>query len=265
MKCPSQNSITKCALALVILAIYMIAGCGDDVSGPSDGCSTSAEDPMPVPINLTNPDTAYFDESFTATWDHVWTGCGGYEFEYRRAATTNWVKTNVPSGCQLNITIPKPSPPVNNPTSYELRARSYWGSGNDVKVYSKYSQSSGIELALSCGNSCSTPAANPMPVPVNLTNPDTTYFDQSFTISWTHVWVGCGGYELEYRRAGTTTWIVTDVASGSIVNLAIPLPSPPIYNPTSYELRVRSYWGGSCDSKEYSEYSLSSNVELLIP
>lgn len=111
-----------------------------------EGCSTPAADPMPVPTNLENPDTAFFGTPFVATWDHVWTGCGGYEFEYRRAATNTWISTDVASGNQVSITIALPGGTVNDPTSYELRVRSYWGTDNDTKQYSDYSASSNIEM-----------------------------------------------------------------------------------------------------------------------
>lgn len=249
----------------IFILIIAIFGCGDSTISPEDDCTTQPKDPLPIPTNLTNPDTAYFDEPFTVSWDHVWTGCGGYEFEYRRAATSIWGTVDVSSGSETDVTILKPSPPVNNPTSYEIRVRSYWESSENDRIYSGYSQSGNVEMALPCQNACSTPATNPMPVPTNLSNPDTASFDVPFVVSWDHVWIGCGGYEFMYRRAGTSTWVTIIVVSGSTASVTIQLPSPPVNDPTSYELRVRSYWGGDCDTKVYSEYSQSSNIEMRVP
>jgi len=142
-----SNRITLATLLTGILVLMIGACCGDnEVVNPENGCSTPPADPMPVPTSLANPDSSYFEASFTASWDHVWTGCGGYEFEYRRAATSTWITTNVASGSEVEITIPLPEGQVNDPTSYELRVRSYWGTGSDVKEYSEYSESSNIEM-----------------------------------------------------------------------------------------------------------------------
>lgn len=265
MKLFFHHGIPRIALVCAVLLMAMVSGCDDDISGPGDTCSTPPSDPIPVPTNLANPDTCKFTETFTATWDHVWTGCGGYEFGYRRAATATWITTDVRSGSEVDITIPRPDGYVNNPTSYELRVRSFWESSDSVRIYSEYSQSGNIEMALACANACSFPPLTPMPVPTNFTSPDSATFGVPFPVSWTHVWTGCGGYEFEYRRAGTNTWLMVKVVSGSSASITIELPSPPVNNPTSYEIRVRSYWGGDCDAKVFSNYSQSGNVEMRVP
>ena len=136
-----------------VIIIAAFAGCLDNTSSPTieedvefTGCSTSAADPMPVPTGLSNPVNGTFDQTFTLSWDHVWTGCGGYEVGYRRAATSTWVTIDVVSGSSADITIELPSGSVNDPTSYEIRVRSYWGSGSDTREYSDYSASGNIEM-----------------------------------------------------------------------------------------------------------------------
>lgn len=218
------------------------------------------------PNGFTSPATGFFGNAFTASWSHVWTGCGGYEFEYRRAGYEVWYVLDVASGSSVDVKIMRPDGSIYDPTSYELRVRAYWGGGCDERRYSEYSQSNNIEMYCGPGE-CSTPAQVPMPVPLGLSNPVSHCFGSAFTASWSHVWGGCGGYLFEYRRYGTEDdWVVLDVASGSSVDVKIARPMDgPVSESTSYELRVRSYWGGGCDERVLSDYSQVSMIDMRCP
>ena len=140
MKVLFSNSVLFLAiLAVVFASLFEVGTCYADCEGDPPGS-------MPVPTGLSNPSDGTFGEPFTPSWDHVWTGCGGYEFQYRRAGFDEWVTVNAPSGSTVDVTIRRPDGSIFDPTSYELRVRSYWGSGCDERVYSEFSVSSNIEV-----------------------------------------------------------------------------------------------------------------------
>ena len=112
------------------------------------GCGTLPPPMLPIPTGLMNTANGSFGTPFTLNWNHVWTGCGGYEVQYRRGATSTFVSTEVTGGGTVQITIPLPPGAVNNPTSYALRVRSFWGSGNDTKQFSPWSAIGSIEMFL---------------------------------------------------------------------------------------------------------------------
>ena len=126
------------------------------------------------------------------------------------------------------------------PTSYALRVRSFWGADNDVEQFSDWSFISNIDI-FTTGGSCETETPSTLPVPTNLTNPSTGTFGDSFGLSWDDIWTGCGGYEAEFRRAGSAAWTRIEIFSGSSVEINIPLPFGPVDDPTGYALRVRSF------------------------
>ncbi len=227
------------------------------------GCGTVAPDPLPVPINLMNPATGSFGEPFTFTWDHVWTGCGGYEAEFRRAGSSSWVTIEISSGNGVQLSIPLPSGAVSNPTSYALRVRSFWGTENDVKQFSDWSVISNIAVFTTAGG-CETPTPSTLPTPTNLSNPSTGTFGESLTLGWDDVWTGCGGYDAEFRRAGGAAWTRIEIFSGSSVEINIPLPFGTVDDPTSYALRVRSFWRLSNDTRQFSEWSATGNIEIFL-
>jgi hypothetical protein len=224
-------------------------------------CETGPADPMPTPTGFYTPSIAYYEEPFMASWNHVWTGCGGYEFEYRQVGSADWTTIKVASGSSADIVIRRPDGDLNMPTSFELRVKTYWGVGCDERVYSDYSEVHGIEM--DCGwLHCESSAQIPMPVPTNFSNPSEACFEEPFNSSWSHVWTGCGGYELEYRRLGTAAWTTVKVGSGSSADIVIRRPDEPINDSTPYELRVKSFWGVGCDERIYSEYSAQDVIEM---
>lgn len=224
-------------------------------------CETEPLDPMPIPTNFITPSSAYYEEPFSASWDHVWTGCGGYEIEFRRVGEESWKSRKVASGSSTDVVIRLPDGDVIIPTLFELRVRAYWGEGCDERVYSDYSE---LEITqMECGTlHCETGPLDPMPVPTSFTNPAEACFGEPFNTSWSHVWTGCGGYEFEYSPSGLNEWTTIKVGSGSNAEIVIRRPDGPISNPTMYDLRVRSYWGVGCDLRVYSDCSSLEGVAM---
>jgi len=115
--------------------------------------------------------------------------------------------------------------------------------------------------------SCPTPAPTVLPVPTNLGSPDSGTFGVPFTFSWDHVWQGCGGYEAEWRRAGSSAWTSVEVSTS--VCQGLPRCSVEITIPESssmsHALRVRSFWGTANDQREHSDWAQGgpgANIEM---
>lgn len=224
-------------------------------------CETGPAEPMPVPTGYSTPGIAYFEEPFLTSWDHVWTGCGGYEFEYRRVGSGDWHTIKVGSGSSAEIVIRMPDDPIETPANYELRVRSYWGVGCDERVYSEYSTINSIQLE--CGwLHCETGPQDPMPVPTSFATPLEACFEEPFDANWSHVWTGCGGYEFQYSLSGQDDWTTVKVGSGSSADIVIRRPDGQITNPTSYDLRVRSFWGVGCDDRETSAFCPTTTIDM---
>ncbi len=100
-----------------------------------------------------------------------------------------------------------------------------------------------------CPSPCSTPPADPMPVPTGLLVPDEIFFDEPFTLEWDHVWTGCGGYEVAFLCPSQTLGF--DAVSGSSATITIPRSG--CETTTECLIQLRSYWGGTCDDRVYSE------------
>jgi len=216
---------------------------------------------MPIPTSFITPSIAYYEEPFSASWDHVWTGCGGYEIEFRQVGEESWKRRKVASGSSTDVVIRLPDGDVTIPTLFELRVRAYWGEGCDERVYSDYSE---LKIAqMECGTlHCETGPQDPMPVPTSFTNPSEACFGEPFNTNWSHVWTGCGGYEFEYSPSGLNEWTTIKVGSGSSAEIVIRRPDGPISDSTPYDLRVKSYWGVGCDARVYSEYSDIATIEM---
>jgi hypothetical protein len=106
-----------------------------------------------------------------------------------------------------------------------------------------------VEWENPCPSPCSSPPADPMPVPTGLVVPDQIYFDEPFLVQWDHVWTGCGGYEIAFlcpRRL-----LTFDVVSGSTATITIPRSG--CETTADCVVRLRSFWGGTCDDRVYSE------------
>jgi len=255
LECNLSASIL--ALALILVALALPAHSIDCQLE----CETVPAEPMPVPTGFSTPGIVYFEEPFSASWNHVWTGCGGYEFEYRQADGGDWSRVKVASGSSADIVIRMPDDPIEIPALYELRVRSYWGVGCDERVYSEYSVTNSVQL--DCGwLHCETGPQNPMPVPTSFSTPLEACFEEPFYASWNHVWTGCGGYEFQYSLSGQNEWTTVKVGSGSSADVVIRRPDGPITNPTSYDLRVRSFWGVGCDDRVTSEFCPIDTIEI---
>lgn len=106
-----------------------------------------------------------------------------------------------------------------------------------------------VEWENPCPAPCATPPADPMPVPDGLIFPQELYFDEPFVLSWDNVWTGCGGYELWFDcNTGLMTF---DIVGGSETTITVPRPGCEVR--TNCMLILRSYWGGTCDDRVYSE------------
>jgi hypothetical protein len=87
-----------------------------------------------------------------------------------------------------------------------------------------------------------------MPAPTGLVVPAEIYFDEPFTLQWDHVWMGCGGYEIAFMDRALLSF---DVVNGGSATLTIPRSGCETI--AEYIVRLRSYWGGTCDERVYSE------------
>ena len=83
-------------------------------------------------------------------------------------------------------------------------------------------------------------------------------------MGWDDVWTGCGGYEAEFRRAGSAAWTRIEIFSDSSVEINLPLPFGPVNDPTNYALRVRSFWGLRNDTRQFSDWSATANIEIFL-
>jgi len=234
-----------------------------DMFTTAGGCGTVPPDLLPVPTNLMNLATGSFGEPVAFTWEDVWTGCGGYEAEFRRAGDSSWITIQIPSGNGVELSIPLPAGAVSNPTSYALRVRSFWGMDNDFRRFSDWSVIGNIAIFTPAGG-CETETPSTLPVPTNLTNPSTGIFGDPFALGWDDVWTGCGGYEVEFRRAGSAAWTRIEIFSGSSVEINLLLPFGPVNDPTNYALRVRSFWGLRNDTCQFSDWSATANIEIFL-
>ena len=114
----------------------------EDQLSSSQACSTPAPNVLPIPTNISSPNNGTFGVPFTFSWDHVWTGCGGYEAEWRPPGVFTWTTTEVStdactglSRCSVEITIPS-----SGGMSHALRVRSFWGAGNDQREFSDWAE-----------------------------------------------------------------------------------------------------------------------------
>lgn len=181
------------------------------------GCEGDPPDNLPIPTNLNLPSNANYGEQVTISWDHVWEGCGGYSLQYREAGTNNWVGISVNSGSQVTFAIPRLV--TDNHSSYAIRVSSYWGIGCDQRSFSDPIEGN-IEIECA-GDGCNGEQPESVPNPTYLSHDNYAYFGTPFTVSWDHIWEGCGGYAFEYRRAGTEDWHPINVTSGSEISLVI--------------------------------------------
>ncbi len=116
--------------------LLVVLTLGGLVSGTALGaCEDPAPETLPVPTNLIHPASASFAAPIVLSWDDVWTGCGGYEVQFRRAGALTWTSIELTGGNAVEINIELPDGTVNNPTAYSLRVRSFWGSGNDTRRF----------------------------------------------------------------------------------------------------------------------------------
>ena len=106
-----------------------------------------------------------------------------------------------------------------------------------------------VEWQNPCPTPCTTPPTDPMPTPTGLVLPDSIYFGEPFELHWDDVWTGCGGYEISFDYQGA--FETFDVASGSATTITIPRPG--CETVSECVILLRSYWGGTCDDRVYSE------------
>ena len=129
--------------------------------------------------------------------------------------------------------------------------------------FSEWSEVASIDMFATVGG-CGTVPPELLSVPTNLMNPATGSFGEPFTSTWEDVWIGCGGYGAEFRRAGNSSWITIQMPSRNGVELSILLPAGAVRNPTSYALRVRSFWGLRNDTRQFSHWSATVSIEISL-
>ena len=126
---------------------YGIGYATSQLTATSEGCSTPAPNTLPVPTNLMNPANGSFGTAFTLSWNRVWTGCGGYEVQWRPAGVFTWASTTIStSQCSGSTCSTQISIPASNSKSHALRVRSFWGQGGDTRQFSSWSATGNIEM-----------------------------------------------------------------------------------------------------------------------
>lgn len=68
---------------------------------------------------------------------------------------------------------------------------------------------------------------------------------------WNDAWTGCGGYEVQFRRAGVLIWNSIELGSVDTVEIIIPLLDGTVNDPPAYAFRVRLFWGFGNDTKRF--------------
>ena len=188
--------------------------------------TTTANVGCPVPAGLIT--TAIGPSSVTLVWGA--TGASEYRVRYRRAGTTTWT-TVVSTSNQRTLT------GLLSASSYEWQVRGVCVSTTGTSVFSNWSVS--VFFTTTAATACNTPTGL---MADSITN-------TSARISWQAV-QGVSGYQLNYRAAGSATWIWVAVSGNARVLSGL--------NPaTTYECRVRSVCATASNTASNSAWSPS--------
>jgi len=191
----------------------------------SDNFSTFAA-PCSLPTGLAA--ASITDNSAALSWTNL-AGAISYNVQYRVTGTSTWLNSTSILNAK-NISNLDPA------STYEFQVQSDCGSGN---------------LSAFTSSTTFTTLAPPCNIPTGLST--SLVSDNSAQLNWTAV-SGSGGYTIQYRVAGSTTWTNTTSASNSKT-------LSPLLAATTYEFQVQS----NCTSGGSSAFTATSGFTTSAP